>query len=1056
MATKQQLQELQKLLDQLEKKYKSIKRVSPFDGKTAKEVAKQFNSIKDATDSIEVSMKGIRQEILESESGLAGLKESFQDIGRELGKINDPLKNMTKGFNKVRNFAEELSDIQYDLTASSIKQTKDLKAKVNLEFNRLKRQAEFLKKQIASGKLTDEELSKAEELLEFATDEAKLFQEKIGYQDNFNKALDQTLKQQKNINKATGLSGKILGGLGGFAEKIGFKGVSDDLDGINDKMKEKAVLLTDNGKKTASLSNMFSIMGTGIAGLASSLADAFTDPLVIVTMIVKAVKFLVGIFDHVLKVTNQIGQGFGVAGAEAAALKAQIHAAGDASGDMFYFTEEIFGAMQSLNQVVGQQLKFNEKNAKTFLDMTMYMGLSTEQAGKLFKLSAESGVPFENIYDNVVGTTQALNEGSGFSMSTADAIDRITNSSASVRFNIKGGTEGLVRAAHTAARLGTTMDEIAAAAKTHLDFESSIAKEIEAEMFLQKDLNLDKLRAAALTGDTETAAKEQARLIRENMGSLKGNVMAQEAFAATLGISTEQLAEQMQKQEELKGLSGEQLEAKLAEQEAMATQGKDAATFDRTMQSAVKQLKAALEPLAKKIGPLFLNMAQALGPTIEAAVNFLSGPLGKIVMGVAGGLLAIKAASSLASGVKKMFGGILERGASPLNPDFVHVVNQTGGGGGMDFLGRTLGKRGLFGGKMFKGLSKVFGGKNTFIGKQLRNLAAMNLKRSSFMNQVVANNKTLSKLVPSMSKLTSKVAPAAGGGTKLLGGLTKTLKVLGPIGAAADMIFGGFSGASQAGMTAEQQKAAGVEVGISKAKATTLGVLTGGAEKGSMFSGALGIEKGSAADEGAGIAGAGLRGAGIGAAIGTAILPGVGTAIGAGIGGLVGTVSEGFKVFSDPNSKLRQGFDSFVSSTSEKLSGWATSAKDSILGFAKSAGSTVSSLASGAKDLASSAYSKVKNVGSNIVGGAKSALKSVGSFFGFADGGVVTSPVAGLVGEAGPEAIIPLNQAQGVLGTGEVVALLKELVSEVRKGGNVYLDGSKVGHVLALQSSQMG
>ena len=72
MATKQQLQELQKLLDQLEKKYKSIKRVSPFDGKTAKEVAKQFNSIKDATDSIEVSMKGIRQEILESDSGLAG------------------------------------------------------------------------------------------------------------------------------------------------------------------------------------------------------------------------------------------------------------------------------------------------------------------------------------------------------------------------------------------------------------------------------------------------------------------------------------------------------------------------------------------------------------------------------------------------------------------------------------------------------------------------------------------------------------------------------------------------------------------------------------------------------------------------------------------------------------------------------------------------------------------------------------------------------------------------------------------------------------------------
>lgn len=424
-------------------------------------------------------------------------------------------------------------------------------------------------------------------------------------------------------------------------------------------------------------------------------------------------------------------------------------------------------------------------------------------------------------------------------------------------------------------------------------------------------------------------------------------------------------------------------------------------------------------------------------------------------MGVAGGILAIKAASGLVSGVKKMFGGIMERGATPLNPDYVHVVNQSGGGGAMDLLGRTLGKRGLFGGKMFKGLSKVFGGKNTFIGKQLRNLAAMNLKRSSFMNQVVANNKTLSKLVPSMSKLTSKVAPAATGGSKLLGGLKGVVKKLGPLGAVLDMGMGAFSGYGAAGLSEDEQKAQGIEAGISKTKGTTLGVLTGGAEKGSMFSSSLGIEKGTKADEGLGIAGATGRGALIGASIGS-IIPGVGTAIGAGVGGLIGGVSEAFKVFSNPESSLRKGLDSFVSSTSEKLSGWATSAKDSIVGFAKSAGSTVTSLASGAKDLASSAYGKVKNVGKSIGGAVSSGLSAVGSFLGFADGGVVTSPVAGLVGEAGPEAIIPLDQAQGVLGTGEVVALLKELVSEVRKGGNVYLDGSKVGHVLALQSSQMG
>ena len=33
-------------------------------------------------------------------------------------------------------------------------------------------------------------------------------------------------------------------------------------------------------------------------------------------------------------------------------------------------------------------------------------------------------------------------------------------------------------------------------------------------MYLQKDLNLDKLRYAALTGDTATAAAEEERLIK--------------------------------------------------------------------------------------------------------------------------------------------------------------------------------------------------------------------------------------------------------------------------------------------------------------------------------------------------------------------------------------------------------------------------------------------------------------------------------------------------------------------------------------------------------------
>ena len=55
--------------------------------------------------------------------------------------------------------------------------------------------------------------------------------------------------------------------------------------------------------------------------------------------------------------------------------------------------------------------------------------------------------------------------------------------------------------------------------------------------------------------------------------------------------------------------------------------------------------------------------------------------------------------------------------------------------------------------------------------------------------------------------MATRVASKIPGGTKVLSGLAKTAKVLGPIGAALDLGLGGFTGYSQANMSAEEQKA---------------------------------------------------------------------------------------------------------------------------------------------------------------------------------------------------------------------------------------------------------
>ena len=88
----------------------------------------------------------------------------------------------------------------------------------------------------------------------------------------------------------------------------------------------------------------------------------------------------------------------------------------------------------------------------------------------------------------------------------------------------------------------------------------------------------------------------------------------------------------------------------------------------------------------------------------------------------------------------------------------------------------------------------------------------------------------------------------------------------------------------------------------------------------------------------------------------------------------------------------------------------------------------------------------------------------------FAAGGIVTGEINNAtIGEAGPEAIIPLNspKAAGILGGGMDITPMVAAINEVRnainalasKSGDVHLDGQKVGKTLggvkALGTSQV-
>jgi tape measure domain-containing protein len=76
--------------------------------------------------------------------------------------------------------------------------------------------------------------------------------------------------------------------------------------------------------------------------------------------------------------------------------------------------------------------------------------------------------------------------------------------------------------------------------------------------------------------------------------------------------------------------------------------------------------------------------------------------------------------------------------------------------------------------------------------------------------------------------------------------------------------------------------------------------------------------------------------------------------------------------------------------------------------------SKVEALTSAFSKLSGIKSSTLGGIGSNLLGGVASGVMH--AITPFADGGIITRPTLGLIGEAGPEAIIPLSQARGLGG----------------------------------------
>ena len=500
-----------------------------------------------------------------------------------------------------------------------------------------------------------------------------------------NKLIDERLdKQNQSINAAKGLGQEIekINKAGGTLIQS-FAALGEKLSKFVPVVGSAFGLLFGELQSAAKMYTDAAAQGTSKLGAGLKAATGFAKALSFALV----GGFLKNLFEGAELVSNvsvAIRKGMGGAAISAAE---SMKAVSTAASQLGMPIEKAAGFVGQMNSALGTSLGFTGEQLTTFGVLTDRMGVGADTATHLFKISAKIGKTFKEFTTDIGGAVGKLNALNKTAISPAKVMDDIAHASQTVlRANSKN-PDALVRAAYGARMMGMEMSKIQDAAESTLDFENSMAAEMEAELVLGKELNLDKLRAAAATGDIVTQQEEQLRLITENAHRLKGNVKAQEIFAKSIGYSKEELNGVLNNMDEMKGMTARDAAAKMmnakAEKksqeeigqmqfkaaEAMVTLSEKIAKFQENIKLGAlefgKQLKAAFDP--ENIGASLMRIKDLVINTFKNAFtgankDLLSngGLVGKLLGAgaIAGGTitLGLKGLSSLGGMFSKLRG----------------------------------------------------------------------------------------------------------------------------------------------------------------------------------------------------------------------------------------------------------------------------------------------------------------------------------------------------------------------------------------------------------------
>jgi len=196
-------------------------------------------------------------------------------------------------------------------------------------------------------------------------------------------------------------------------------------------------------------------------------------------------------------------------------------------------------AMKSLSAAGIQYSDITSDTVKEVAVLTTQLGVGSEQAAKLFKqfkmLESSSGESAKSVIEFTKGLARANGVAPGKVMN-----DIANNTEAFAAYSDDSG-KNMIKAAVFAAQLGVEMSTLSGMADNLLNIEDSIQKEMEASVLLGRQINMNKARELALSGDLEGAAAAAIQQMGGIAEFQKMNVIERKAAAAAAGIQVSEL-----------------------------------------------------------------------------------------------------------------------------------------------------------------------------------------------------------------------------------------------------------------------------------------------------------------------------------------------------------------------------------------------------------------------------------------------------------------------------------------------------------------------------------